>query len=51
MPAEELGMVDVGDGFGEVPATDLIAYWLENPPVTEAAPAAAAVPERRFGGC
>ncbi|PLX37629.1 MAG: hypothetical protein C0606_04910 [Hyphomicrobiales bacterium] len=48
--AEDLGMVDVGDGFGEVPATELIGYYIDNPPVT-AASTAAEEPTRRFGGC
>jgi hypothetical protein len=49
-PAESLGMVDVGNGFGEVPVSTLMDYYITNPP---AKPAAAAVkaPHVRFGGC
>lgn len=50
VPAEELGMVELGDGFGSVHAVELLGYYLENPPAPEGA-AAAPAPERRFGGC
>ena len=49
-PAEALGSVDVGNGFGEVPVTKLMDYYITNPPAeTAAAPAAA--PQIHFGGC
>ena len=48
--AEEMGMVDIGDGYGEVAVSDLLDHYLENPPVQDAS-APAAPPERRFGGC
>jgi len=47
-PAYELGSVDVGKGFGELPVEELMSYYIENPPAVEAAGAA---PEIRFGGC
>jgi len=49
-PAEMLDMVDVGDGFGELPVIELMGYYVENPPVV-ASLAALAEPEIRFGGC
>ena len=49
-PAEQMGSVEVGDGFGEVMVVELMDYWLTNPPVVSQA-ATAPVPERRFGGC
>ncbi|MCW2306651.1 hypothetical protein [Rhodobium gokarnense] len=48
--AEEMGVVELGDGFGELAVTDLMDYYLENPPVSDAG-ASDTVPERRFGGC
>ncbi len=49
-PAEDMGLVDIGDGYGEVAVSDLLDFYLENPPVkTETA--VSAPPERRFGGC
>jgi hypothetical protein len=49
-PAERLGEIDVGAGFGKVPVLGLVGFYLENPP---AAPASGAAPAkaRRFGGC
>ena len=49
-PAEALGSVDVGNGFGEVPVTKLMDYYITNPPV-ETAAATAAAPQIHFGGC
>ena len=49
-PAEELGVVDVGDGFGTLPVSELMYYYVDNPPAP-AESGAAAVPTRRFGGC
>jgi hypothetical protein len=50
MPAERMGKIDLGPGFGTVSVLDLVGYYLENPP---AAPAAGGAPEkaRRFSGC
>ncbi|GKY88430.1 hypothetical protein [Sinisalibacter aestuarii] len=48
-PAELLDMVDVGQGFGELPVIELMGYYVENPPVVAAG--AAAAPEIKFGGC
>lgn len=49
-PAEELGEVELGGGFGTVPVIELMGYYVENPPapVTQGAVAA---PQIRFGGC
>ncbi len=49
-PAERMGAIDLGRGFGTVPVLDLVGYYLENPP---AEPAAGGVPAkaRRFSGC
>ncbi|SMH45633.1 hypothetical protein [Maritimibacter sp. HL-12] len=49
-PAELMPMIDVGGGFGELPATELMDYYIENPPAPPEAGAAAA-PEIKFGGC
>jgi len=49
-PAEVMPMIDVGKGFGELPAIELIGYYIENPPAPPTAGAAAA-PEIKFGGC
>jgi hypothetical protein len=45
VPAEQLGEVDLGD-FGTVPVTELVTYYLENPPAADSAPRAV-----RFQGC
>ena len=47
-PAYEMGDVNVGSGFGELPVEELMSYYVENPPAAEAVGAA---PEIRFGGC
>jgi len=47
-PAYEMGSVNVGSGFGELPVEELMSYYVENPP---AAAAVGAAPEVRFGGC
>lgn len=49
-PAETMAMIDVGHGFGEVPAVDLMDYYIENPPAP-AATGAASAPAIKFGGC
>ena len=48
--AEALGVVHVGGGFGNVPVTKLMDYYISHPPakVVTSAPAA---PKLRFGGC
>lgn len=48
-PAEALGEVDLGGYFGRVKATELMDYFITNPPDTSAAPAQVKVD--RFGGC
>lgn len=48
-PAQALGEVDVGHGFGQVPVSKLMDYFISNPPKTSAGPAAA--PHIHFGGC
>jgi hypothetical protein len=49
-PAERMGKIDLGPGFGTVSVLDLVGYYLENPP---AASGTGRAPEkaRRFGGC
>ena len=49
-PAETLGLVDVGNGFGSVPVTELMDYYIANPPAKASAGPAAA-PVIKFGGC
>ena len=52
VPAYNMGTVNVGEGFGEVPVEDLMAYYIDNPPAdTTACATDAAAPEIRFGGC
>jgi hypothetical protein len=48
MPAYEMGVVDVGNGFGELSIEELMAYYVENPP---AAAQSGAAPIIRMGGC
>lgn len=49
-PAENLPVVDVGQGFGELPVEELMMYYIENPPAP-AASAGASAPAIKFGGC
>lgn len=49
-PAENMPLINVGEGFGELPAVELMGYYVENPPAPPQAGAAPA-PEIRFGGC
>ena len=49
-PAESMPLIDVGEGFGKLPAVELIGYYIENPPAPPSAGAAAA-PKIKFGGC
>ncbi len=49
-PAEMLGSVDVGNGFGQVPVTKLMDYYISNPPATPVSGPATA-PQIHFGGC
>ncbi|WP_127474993.1 hypothetical protein [Sulfurivermis fontis] len=48
-PAETLGAIDLGGYFGSVPVTDLVHYYVTNPPHGGTAPTA--VKADRFGGC
>ena len=49
-PPEMMGLVDVGQGFGELPVEELMLYYVENPPAAPA-PGVVAAPEIKFGGC
>lgn len=49
-PAERMGSIDLGHGFGTVSVLDLVGYYLENPPIPSS-PSAAPAKARRFGGC
>jgi len=49
-PAEDLGLVEVGQGFGELPVEELMLYYIDNPPAAPE-PGAVAAPEIKFGGC
>ena len=49
-PAEALGSVDVGNGFGRVPVATLMDYYISHPPVETVSDKAAA-PHIHFGGC
>ncbi len=49
-PAERLGEIDVGAGFGKVPVLGLVGFYMENPPAAQA-PGAAPAKARLFGGC
>jgi hypothetical protein len=46
--AEELGFLDLGD-FGEIAVTDMLTYYMDNPPEPEVVEAG--VREIRFDGC
>lgn len=49
-PMEILPDVDVGQDFGRLPVTELMGYYIENPP--EAPKGGTPAPERQhFGGC
>lgn len=50
VPMEELDLVDLGGGYGELPVIELIGYYLENPPRVTAA-TGAAPKKKHFGGC
>lgn len=49
-PMEVLPDVDVGPDFGRLPVTELMGYYIENPPEV---PSAGAPPreQQHFGGC
>lgn len=49
-PAERMGAIDLGPGFGAVPVLDLVGYYLENPPA-DSTPGGAPAKARRFSGC
>ncbi|PHS79492.1 MAG: hypothetical protein COB59_01465 [Rhodospirillaceae bacterium] len=48
--AEEVADVDLGE-FGMVAVSDLIAYYIENPPEPEVTGAGAPKRAQHFGGC
>ncbi|MDZ7663314.1 hypothetical protein [Thiohalophilus sp.] len=48
-PAESLGEIDLGGYFGKVKVTELVDYYISNPP--DADTAARVIEEDRFGGC
>jgi hypothetical protein len=50
IPAERMGEIDLGAGFGKVPVLGLVGYYMENPPA-DLASGAAPAKKRRFGGC
>ncbi|TCS60603.1 hypothetical protein [Varunaivibrio sulfuroxidans] len=49
-PAEAMGAVDLGDGFGSVAVSELMNYYIDNPP-QPASPGTPAAPVVHFGGC
>lgn len=49
-PAETMGSINLGGGFGEVPISDLMDYYIDTPP-QPAASGAPAAPVVHFGGC
>lgn len=48
-PAESLGEIDLGGYFGTVKVTELVDYYITNPP--DAGAATTRIEEDRFGGC
>ena len=42
--------LDLGKDYGTVSVTDLVGYYIENPPAPKSASAQAEAPHR-FGGC
>lgn len=50
-PVETLGEVDLGPDFGTVPVTELVGYYIENPPAAPEPGVAAAPKRQQFGGC
>ena len=50
-PMETLPDVDVGPDFGVLPVTELMGYYIENPPEAPKAGAPAAPERQHFGGC
>ncbi len=51
MPAEALGSVHVPGGFGNVPVTKLMDYYVSHPPKLRAVATTPAAPKLQFGGC
>ena len=51
MPAEALGSVHVGGGFGNVPVTKLMDYYISHPPKVLPVATTPAAPKLQFGGC
>lgn len=48
-PIESMQDIDLGDAYGTVSVTDLVGYYIENPPAPKGA--AADEVQQRFGGC
>lgn len=49
-PAENLGTVNVGEGFGSVSVSDLMDYYIKNPPAPPK-PGVLMAPKIHIGGC
>lgn len=49
-PMESMADIDLGKDYGIVSVTDLVGYYIENPPAPKSASAQAEAPHR-FGGC
>ncbi len=47
-PMESLPDIDLGSGFGQVPVTELVGYYIENPPKPSGGTARHV---QQFGGC
>jgi hypothetical protein len=48
LPMEAFADVDLGPDYGEVSVSELMGYYLENPPVQESGTVAK---QQHFGGC
>lgn len=48
-PMENLPDIDLGPNFGHVPVTELVGYYIENPPVPQSGGSVAR--QQQFGGC
>ncbi len=48
-PMEALPDIDLGPNFGPVPVTELVGYWMDNPPQPQTGGVARHV--EQFGGC
>ncbi len=49
-PAENMTSVNVGEGFGTVSVSELMDYYIQNPPAPPE-PGAVMAPKIRMGGC